>query len=101
MRNQITLFYQGKQKMSLDFSAEALSSDGAIILSKKLERKHGLIRQFSSDIPDRRDSRYTDFSIEQIVSQRVFLLMQGYDDCNDVQRLKNCNCNRKLMVFSC
>lgn len=86
--NQITLFYQGKQKVNLDFSAEAVSSDGAIVLSKKLERKYGLIEQFCEDIPDGRDSRYVDHSVEQMVRQRVFLLMQGYDDGNDVDRLK-------------
>ena len=89
MSQQFTLFYQGKQQVNLDFSAEAVSSDGAIVLSRKLERKYKLIEQFCKDIPEFRDPRYIDHSIEEIVSQRVFLMMQGYDDCNDVERLKD------------
>ena len=89
MSQQITLFYQGKQHVNLDFSAEAVSSDGAIILSKKLEKKYKLIEQFCRDIPEYRDRRYIDHSIDEMISQRVFLMMQGYDDCNDVDRLKD------------
>ena len=89
MSQQITLFYQGKQQVNLDFSAQAVSSDGAIILSRKLEKKYKLIEQFSHDIPEYRDHRYIDHSIDEMISQRVFLMMQGYDDCNDVDRLKD------------
>ncbi len=89
MSQQITLFYQGKQQVNLDFSAQAVSSDGAIVLSKKLEKKYKLIEQFCHDIPEYRDRRYIDHSIDEMISQRVFLMMQGYDDCNDVDRLKD------------
>jgi len=89
MSQQITLFYQGKQQVNLDFSAQAVSSDGAIVLSKKLEKKYKLIEQFCRDIPEYRDRRYIDHRIDEMISQRVFLMMQGYDDCNDVDRLKD------------
>ena len=89
MSQQITLFYQGKQQVNLDFSAQAVSSDGAIVLSRKLEKKYKLIEQFCRDIPEYRDRRYIDHSIDEMISQRVFLMMQGYDDCNDVDRLKD------------
>ena len=89
MSHQLTLFYKGKQQVRLDFSAEAVSSDGAIVLSKKLDKNHNLIEQFCHDIPEYRDSRYIDYNIENMVRQRVFLMMQGYDDCNDVERLKD------------
>lgn len=88
MSHQFTLYYQGKQQVNLDFSAQAVSSDGAIVLSKKLERKFNLIQHFCKAIPETRDLRYIDHSVEEMVRQRVFLMMQGYDDCNDVERLK-------------
>ena len=77
MSQQFTLFYQGKQQVNLDFSAEAVSSDGAIVLSKKLERKFNLIQHFCKAIPEARDLRYIDHSVEEMVRQRVFLMMQG------------------------
>lgn len=88
MSHQLKLFYKGKQEVKIDFSAEAVSSDGAIVLTKKLDQNHNLIGQFCKDIPEYRDCRYVDHSLEDMVRQRVFLLMQGYDDCNDVERLK-------------
>ncbi len=38
-----TVFYRGKQAFKFDFSASAISSDGAILLSEKVERKTGLL----------------------------------------------------------
>jgi hypothetical protein len=89
MRNKNTIFYKGKTEVSIDFSSEEISSDGSVILLEKLERKHKIIRYFSKFIPDNRDSLRTIHSIEKLLKQRVFTLMQGYEDTNDVQYLKN------------
>jgi len=89
MRNKDTIFYRGKTSISLDFSAEEISSDGAVLLLEKLERKHRLIRYFSNYIPDNRHPLRIVHSIEKLLKQRVFTLMQGYEDANDVTYLKN------------
>ena len=44
MSYKVTIFYREKILILLDFSAEDISSDGAIILFEKLERKEKLIR---------------------------------------------------------
>ncbi len=89
MRNKNTIFYKGKTEVSIDFSSEEISSDGSVVLLEKLERKHKLIRYFSKFIPDTRDPLRITHSIEKLLKQRVFTLMQGYEDTNDVQYLKN------------
>jgi len=89
MRNKNTAFYRGNTQVSVDFSVGEISSDGAIVLLEKLERKHKLIDYFSGYIPDRRDPVRTVHSIEKLLKQRVFSLMQGYEDANDVEHLKN------------
>ncbi len=89
MRNKNTAFYRGNTQVSVDFSAGEISSDGAIVLLEKLERKHKLIDYFSQCIPDHRDPIRTVHSIEKLLKQRVFSLMQGYEDTNDVEHLKN------------
>ena len=43
MSNKGTLFYRKKTAISLDFTAEEISSDGSVILLEKLERQHGLL----------------------------------------------------------
>ncbi len=83
-----TVFYRGKQAFQFDFSASAISSDGAILLSEKVEKKTRLLKDFASLIPDYRNPAYIDYTYEQMLRQRVFLMMQGYQDCNDEQKLR-------------
>ena len=89
MSNKNTLFYKHNQEYLLDFSAEEISSDASIFLAEKIERKHKLIKYISGFINDRRDSNLIKHSYEKILKQRVFLMMQGYEDANDVEHLKN------------
>lgn len=89
MSHKDTIFYHGRTAISLDFSANEISSDGAVLLLEKLERKHGLLGYFSGVIPDRRDPFRTVHSMEKLLKQRVYTLMQGYEDANDVNYLKN------------
>lgn len=88
MRDENTIFYRGKAAVSVDFSCGEISSDGSVVLLEKLERKHGLIRYFSDQIPDRRNPLRTVHSVEKLLKQRVYMLMAGYEDTNDVSHLK-------------
>lgn len=89
MSEKTTAFYRGNTEVSVDFSAEGVSSDGAVVLLDKLERKHKVIARMASYIPERRDASKLTHSVEKLLRQRVFTLMQGYEDCNDVEHLKN------------
>ena len=89
MSNKVTVFYKGKKEISVDFQANEISSDGAVVLLEKIERKHKLINYISKLIPDKRNPKYITHSIAKLLKQRVFLLMQGYEDANDVRHLKN------------
>jgi len=89
MRNKNTAFYRGKPQVSVNFSGEKISSDGAIVLLEKLEKKHQLIHYFSRRIKDDRHPLRTVHSIEKLLKQRVYALMQGYEDANDAEQLKN------------
>lgn len=89
MQDKYTAFYRKDQAVTVDFSAESISSDGAVVLLEKIERKHKLIKRFSHLIPDYRNPMMTVHDNEKLLKQRVFMLMQGYEDCNDVARLQN------------
>jgi hypothetical protein len=84
-----TTFYCNKQAYKFDFSAERISSDGGVLLSEKIERKHGLLQSFATLLPDGRDPRYITFNRLDQLKQRVYLMMQGYEDCNDEDKLQN------------
>ncbi len=89
MRNKSTVFYRGNTEVSVDFSSEDISSDGSVLLLEKLKREHKLLRYFSRVIPDNRDPLRTIHKVEKLLKQRVYTLMQGYEDTNDVNYLKN------------
>jgi len=89
MSKKTTAFYRGNTKVSVDFSAGQISSVGAVVLLEKLECKHKVISGISSHIPDQRDPAKITHTVEKLLRQRVFSLMQGYEDCNDVEHLKN------------
>ena len=59
MSKQNTLFYRKNQAINFNFSAEAISSDGEIFLLEKIERKFGIIKNFSKYLPDNRHQSYT------------------------------------------
>ena len=58
-------------------------------MPEKHERKHKLIHDLSQYIPDRRDPSRVTHDVEKLLKQRVFTLVQGYEDTNDVEHLKN------------
>ncbi|MCP4055187.1 MAG: IS1380 family transposase [Mesoflavibacter sp.] len=88
MSNKGSAFYKGNKAIFVDFEAEKLSSDGGLIMLEKIERKHHIIKHFSDLIVDKRHSSYIKHSFHKLLMQRVFLLMQGYQDANDADLLK-------------
>jgi len=89
MHNKIKLFSRNKQEIYLDFSADVISSDGGIIISELIEKESGLIKQFCKKLTDKRHPSYTKHNSYKILKQLVFLLNQGYADCNDEKHLRN------------
>jgi len=83
------LFYRGKKSVSVDFSASEISTDGSLILLEKIEREHKLIKKFGKHLPDLRDARLITYSRADQLKQRVFMLMLGYQDANDVTHLQH------------
>lgn len=87
------LFPVADKKIELSYTGEQISSDGGLLLLREVENQIGLINGISSCIKDIRDSRYIDHSITELITQRVFQIAAGYEDCND------CNDLRGDMVF--
>ena len=84
-----TVFQRDNQEFKVNFSSNEISSDTSLILLEKIERKQKLIRDISSLIPDYRNPLFVVHSYEKMLKQRVFLLMQGYEDANDAAYLKH------------
>ena len=71
-----------------DFSGEKISSDGGILILDKLERKHKILRDISSVIPDNRSPLLIEHTLLKMLKQRTYLLALGYEDCDDSDTLR-------------
>ena len=66
-----------------DFSGGFLSSDGGVLLLRQVDRSIGLTRGLARCFSDGRDQRFVEHSAEQLVAQRIYGLVLGYEDLND------------------
>jgi len=89
----LSLFPIADKKIELSYTGEQISSDGGLLLLREVEKQTSLIDGISSCITDTRDSRYVDHSVTELITQRVFQIAAGYEDCND------CNDLRGDMIF--
>lgn len=88
MSTKYTLFYRKNKGYFIDFDEKNLSSDGGILLAEQIERKYGLIKNISNAFSDERHQSYVKYDYSDILKQRVFGVILGYEDANDVEKLK-------------
>ncbi len=69
--------------MVADFSGGHLSSDGGALLLRQVDESIGLSRRLASCFRDKRDPRFVEHSVVELVRQRLLALALGYGDLND------------------
>jgi hypothetical protein len=77
------------KKVQADFDAGPLSSDGGVLFLRPLEAQMAIIKRLSQVLVDRRHQSYVDHSYEDLMRQRVFQIMCGYEDANDCDFLRH------------
>jgi len=73
----------GLRQVAADFSGGYLSSDGGVLLLRQLDHGLGLTAALAGAFTDRRDPRYCDHTLSQLLAQRLYGLALGYEDLND------------------
>jgi hypothetical protein len=79
----------GRRRVEVGFDGGEVSSDGGLLLLRKLERRLGLIEAVARVLADPRDPERVRHSLGDMLRQRVFGLVQGYEDLNDHATLRN------------
>jgi Transposase DDE domain group 1 len=70
--------------LAVRFSELELSSDAGILLARQAEEQVQVCRGLSECIKEwRRDPNKITHSLHQLVSQRVYQLVVGYEDANE------------------
>ena len=70
------------------FNGGTITSDAGGLLLREVEAKTGLIARFAQCFDDFRDPELVDFTVEELLKQRVFALCLGYEDLNDHEQLR-------------
>ncbi len=86
---QTTLAFHSHTQITARFDGGNLTSDAGWLLFGSLDRQDRLCEDFSSCIADSRDQRYVRHEQLQLIRQRVFQIVAGYEDCNDADTLRS------------
>ena len=76
-------------KVQADFHGGEVSSDGGLLLIREVEKRLNLLKRASEILPDPRNPELITHTRYSQICQRVFALVQGYEDLNDHQSLRN------------
>lgn len=87
-KNQLNfLFY--KKKITTNFNGGSISTDGGLLLIKEFDNRIGYLKSVSQCIVDTRNPIFVTHEINQLVNQRIYQIIAGYEDAVDCNRLKD------------
>lgn len=78
----------GRKKVSAAFDGGRITSDGGVALLALADRRIGVIERIARLIADPRDAALITHSVASILRARVLAIACGYEDANDLDRLR-------------
>jgi len=78
----------GGRELVWRFDGGDITSDGGVLVLKKLEARTGIVRRFAACFTDYRKADQIEHPLLDLVMQRVFGLALGYEDLNDHDDLR-------------
>ena len=89
MASPLHLAPVGTKAVDLDFDGGRLSSDAGLVLLKDPDEQLGLTQALAGVLKDPRDPRRVDFTLHDLLKQRVLQIAAGYEDANDANTLRH------------
>ena len=78
-----------RRQVTGKFNGGTITSDGGSVLLREVEKRVGIIRQFSECFEDLRNRDLIEHTVAELIAQRVYGLALGYEDLNDHDDLRN------------
>lgn len=89
-KNIPNLAIRFKQKdIRIDFSGGQISSDAGLVLLKQFDRKSGFMQNINKLIEDPRIEKKITHTQQELLTQRIYQIIAGYEDCNDASLLRD------------
>jgi hypothetical protein len=77
------------RKVEAAFDGGRVTSDGGLLLLRELAQRLDLFPRFASCFRDARDPGRVEYTVEELVAQRVYALCCGYEDVSDHDTLRD------------
>ena len=87
--SELAYDFYSHRSLVVQFSDLELSSDAGILLARQAEEQVQVCRGLAECIDEWRDTNKIKHSLGQLVSQRVYQLVGGYEDANDNNVLRH------------
>lgn len=78
-----------RRQVEVGFDGGDVTSDAGLLLIKKADEQIGLLSRVAAVLPDPRDPERIEHRMDELLRQRVYALVQGYEDLNDHDRLRH------------
>lgn len=78
----------GSRKVTGQFNGGHITSDAGVTHLRELEEQFGLIERLAACFEDHREQKHVEHSLEELLRQRIFGLILGYEDLNDHDSLR-------------
>ncbi len=86
---QLPFNFPTTKKLDVKFSSIDLSSDAGLLMVKQAEKNIKICQGFAECLEEKREGHKVKHSLVQLVSQRVYQIIAGYEDANDSNYLRN------------
>ena len=75
--------------MVASFDAEHITTDGGVVLLRRVDERFGLLKRFAACFTDHRNPELVEHAVEHLLRQRVLGIACGYEDLNDHATLRD------------
>jgi len=77
-----------RRKLQVNFGGGAVSSDGGLLLLREVDRRLRLTERMAAVLHDPRDPDLITHPLVDLLRQRVYGIVHGYEDLNDHEQLR-------------
>ena len=88
MSDKDTVFFHKNKAFLVDDNAQNLSPEAGILIAEKIEKEYDIIANIVKAFEDNRNQNYVRHSYYDMLKQRVYGILLGYEDVNDVEKLR-------------
>lgn len=86
---QLSFSFFKRAQLTATFDGGSIVSDAGLLLVREFDEKIGFTQSLSEIIYDPRDPRFVVHSQIELLRQRIYQIVAGYEDCNDATHLRH------------